>query len=78
MPLYVINFRLDSFADDSNISSSADLLEQRVDLLQQDLDSISHWCDANKLVLNAKKSSVMVICSPQQMLTLNTEKYVSL
>ena len=42
-------------------------------LLQHDLDSISHWCDANKLVLNAKKSSVMFICSPQKMLTLNTE-----
>ena len=74
MHLYVKNSRLDSYADDSNISSSADSLEQLVDLLQHDLDSISHWCDANKLVLNAKKSSVMFICSPQKMLTLNTEK----
>ena len=66
MHLYVKNSRLDSYADDSNISSSADSLEQLVGLLQHDLDSISHWWDANKL-LNAKKSSVMFICSPQKM-----------
>ena len=74
MHLYVKNSRLDSYGDDSNISSSANSLKQLVDLLQHDLDSISHWCDANKFVLNAKKSSVMFICSPQKMLTLNTEK----
>ena len=51
MHLYVKNSRLDSYADDSNISSSADSLEQLVDLLQHDLDSISHWFDANTVEL---------------------------
>ena len=71
--LYVTNSRLDSYANDNNISRSADSLEQLVYLLQQDVDSLSHWCDINKLVLNAKKFSLMFICSQQNMLTLNTE-----
>ena len=53
--LYVTNSRLDFNANDNNISSSADSLDQLVYLLQQDVDSLSHWCDVNKLMLNAKK-----------------------
>ena len=31
--------------------------------LQNDLNSIISWCNVNKMVLNAKKSSFMIICT---------------
>ena len=58
--LYVINSKLDSYADFK-------FCRQIVYLIQQDLDTYE------PLVLNAKKSSVMFTCSHQKMLTLNTE-----
>ena len=32
--------------------------------LQDDLNSITNWCNVNKMVLNVKKCNFMILCTP--------------
>ena len=63
MSLYIKHSRMDSYADDSNISAYSKCLKNLTFDLQNDLNSIISWCNVNKMVLNAKKSSFMIICT---------------
>ena len=53
MHLHVLNSSLDSYADDSNVSKSGRSLQDLVTGLQEDLNAITDWCNANRLILNA-------------------------
>ena len=63
MSLYIKHSYMDSFADDSNISAYSKCLKNLIFNLQNDLNTIISWCNVNKMVLNAKKSSFMIICT---------------
>ena len=71
MSLYIKHFRMDSYADDSNISAYSKCLKNLIFDLQNDLNSIISWCNVNKMVLNAKKSSFMIICTSAKSCTLD-------
>ena len=63
MSLYIKHSHMDSYADDSNISAYSKCPKNLIFDLQNDLNSIDSWCNVNKMVLNAKKSSFMIICT---------------
>ena len=39
--------------------------------LQDDLNSITHWCNVNKMVLNVKKCNFMILCTPAKSRTFD-------
>ena len=52
------------YADDSNLSSHGNNIEELQSVLQACLTEASAWFDANRLVVNENKSTTMVITSP--------------
>ena len=52
------------YADDSNLSSHGNNIEELQSVLQACLTEASGWFDANRLVVNENKSTTMVITSP--------------
>ena len=79
MHLYITHSRMDAYADDTNISKAGMSLDEIELGLQKDLDSINNWCNANKLIVNAKKCSVMVVCSYQKLSNINSNQvYLSI
>ena len=64
---------LNMYADDVIIYASAMSTHELECKLQSCIDSISNWYDLNKLCINKKKSSVMVIGSKFQLRSLNLD-----
>ena len=60
--LFIKNSRLDSYADDSNISFVSKSIKMVITNLQDDLNSITNWCNVNRMVLNVKKCNFMILC----------------
>ena len=63
-------------ADDVIIYSSAMSTHQLECKLRSCIDSIFNWYDMNKLCINKKKSSVMIIGSKFQLRPLNLDEFV--
>ena len=59
------------FADDTNIFSSGSSLDDIFNVLNCELESISTWLRANKLVLNVSKSNYMIMTSPRNKILTN-------
>ena len=57
------------FADDTMLSSSSDNLDSALQLLQQEVNSVSQWFDDNKLALNISKCNTMLIGSAPRIST---------
>ena len=51
------------FADDNNISASAESVDELEEKLNADLSNIYQWLVANKLTLNVSKTEYMIISS---------------
>ncbi|CAB4027257.1 Hypothetical predicted protein, partial [Paramuricea clavata] len=51
------------FADDTNISASAESVDELEDKVNTDLSNIYQWLVANKLTLNVSKTEYMIIGS---------------
>ena len=66
---------LNMYANDVIIYTSAVSTNELECKLQFYIYSISHWYDMNKLCINKKKSSVMVIGSKPQWLSLNLDDF---
>ena len=69
--LFIKNSRLDSYADDSNISFVSKSIKMVITNLQDDLNSITNWCNVNKMVLNVKKCNFMILCTPAKSRTFD-------
>ena len=69
--LFIKNSRLDSYADDSNISFVSKSIKMVITNLQDDLSSITNWCNVNKMVLNVKKCNFMILCTPAKSRTFD-------
>ena len=59
------------FADDTNIFSTGTSLDDIFNVLKCELESISTWLRANKLVLNLRKSNYMIMTSPRKKILTN-------
>ena len=66
---------LNMYADDVIIYTSAMSTHELECKLQSSIDSISNWYDMNKLCINKKKSSVMIIGSKFQLRSLNLDDF---
>ena len=66
---------LNMYADDVIIYTSAMSTHELECKLQSCIDSISNWYDMNKLCINKKKSSVMIIGSKFQLRSLNLDDF---
>ena len=66
---------LNMYADDVIIYTSAMSRDELERKLQCCIDSISEWYNMNKLCINKKKSSVMVIGSKSQLRSLNLDNF---
>ena len=55
------------FADDTNISTSAECMEDLEKRLNSDLENIYQWLVSNKLTLNLTKTEYMIIVSRQRL-----------
>lgn len=61
---YCLNYsKARMFADDTNISTSAETLDELQSLVNKDLDCINSWLLANKLTLNMTKTEFIIIGS---------------
>ena len=66
------NFRL--FADDSNIFHTYDASRTEIDIneVNEQLNEVQKWCNANKLTINLKKTNYMFIKSKRQIVNINS------
>ena len=58
--------RCDLFADDSSVHAKAKTIEKVEIILQNSLNKIDIWCNANRMILNSSKTKSMVITSRQK------------
>ena len=54
------------YADDTTIYVSGNSKEVIESKLQTVLNSLTLWCNSNKMVINATKSHSMLVCNPQK------------
>ena len=55
------------YADDTNLFTSNDTIQQLKALCQEDLDCISTWCKLNLLTINASKTGYLLMSSANKM-----------
>ena len=60
------NTRCDLFADDSSIHAKAKTIDRVEVVLQNSLNKIDVWCNANRMILNSSKTKSMVITTRQK------------
>ena len=60
------NARCDLFADDSSIHAKAKTIDRVEVVLQNSLNKIDIWCNANRMILNSSKTKSMVITTRQK------------
>ena len=58
--------RCDLFADDSTIHTQGEHIERVEQSLQNSLNKIDQWCNANQMILNSSKTKSMVITTRQK------------
>ena len=61
------------FADDTNISASAESVDELEEKLNTDLSNIYQWLVANKLTLNVSKTEYMIIDSRNNLSKINID-----
>ena len=55
-----INLAFNVFADDTNLLYADDDLKTLQTVVNNGLNSVCHWLNANKLTINAKKSKFVI------------------
>lgn len=65
LPLHC-NQDLDLYADDSTLDSSGSSITELNDKLTSGMGDIQQWCLSNAMVVNAKKTKSMTICTRQK------------
>ena len=68
MPLIIPGVKVCMYVDDTTIDlyvsgNSKEVIESK---LQTALNSLTLWCNSNKMVINATKSHSMLVCNPQK------------
>ena len=66
MPLLVKNSKLDMYADDSTLTTSAATVNVLQEELNQDIVSVTQWCTNNNMVLNTGKTKTCIITTRQK------------
>jgi hypothetical protein len=66
------------FADDTNISASAESVGELEEKLNTDLSNIYQWLVANKLTLNVSKTEYMIIGSRNNLSKINVVRQLKL
>jgi hypothetical protein len=61
------------FADDTNISTTAESADELEEKLNTDLSNIYQWLVANKLTLNVSKTEYMIIDSRNNLSKINID-----
>ena len=59
-----LSFRI--FTDDTNIFASSSNAAELQNLINHELSKIKEWCDLNKLFINLKKTTYMIIKLPKR------------
>ena len=67
LPLALDNCGTSIFADDSGIMAASKTVNKLQSLLQEDIDSLVVWMNANKLTLNLLKTEFMIIGSKHKL-----------
>ena len=63
MPLIMQNVQVCMYADDTTLFCVGECKDSIEKNLQDALNSLTNWCHKNQMVINAKKSSCMLICN---------------
>ena len=66
MPLIMQNVQVCMYADDTTLFCVGECKDSIEKNLQDALNSLTNWCHKNRMVINAKKSSCMLICNRQK------------
>ena len=66
------------FADDTNISASAESVNELEEKLNTDLSNIYQWLVANKLTLNVSKTEYMIIGSRNNLSKINVDPTIKI
>ena len=74
LPFNVEHCTLDMYADDTNAAAHGSSLIQTTENIQS--DNIEKSLENNRMVVNASKSSVMLVCSHQKRASLLTDRIV--
>ena len=71
LPNCLYNSKVILFADDTTLYASSDNIVNLYDLINHDLDNLTHWFRANKLSLNISKIHYMLISPNREINALN-------
>ena len=63
------------YADDTTLFWVGECKDSIEKNLQDALNSLTNWCDKNRMVINAKKSSCMLICNRQKRIFLQNSNF---
>ena len=78
LPNYLDQAKPSMFADDTNISASAESVDELEEKLNTDLINIYQWLVANKLTLNVSKTEYMIIGSRNNLSKINVVRQLKL
>lgn len=73
LPLENLNSEIDMYADDTTLHNHSKSVPVIENILNQDLDKINTWCMKNNMVINPRKSTVMLLGTAQRKATVDTE-----
>ena len=75
LPLHVDSSCVDLYADDTTLHHSDVNLDDVTVCVNKDLANVAKWCDANRLIVNEKKTKSMLICSSQKRAHVNMNEF---
>jgi hypothetical protein len=70
LPLHLSHCDSDLYADDTTIFTEGNNLKDIEILLNKDAENVYKWCTENNLSINAKKTTCMLIATPQKVRTI--------
>ena len=74
LPLCLTNSHIHMYADDTTLYALGKDVENINQTLNDELDKVNKWFNSNNLILNAKKTNCMLICTKQKRNTLINDK----
>ena len=75
--IFLIEFHIDLYADDSTITVTGKTIQALENKLQRDVDNITNWYRRNNMRINVKKTKVMLTTTTKRHLSYRTRYYKS-
>ena len=78
LPSILENSESSLYADDTNLSTSDEILSNAQQKLKKDLKTLGNWLHVNKLSANLVKTEYMIIASAHKLKSVNYSPFITL